>query len=82
MPEPEAGQGQPENGSQPGRETHRGSRPLFACTQKVHGRIDQNQITLRRVDPLDVNFPHVETVIRVRRECTAFQDKKDRLPGY
>jgi predicted transposase YbfD/YdcC len=29
-----------------------------------------------------VNFPHVETVIRVRRDSTAFKDAKDRLPGY
>lgn len=37
---------------------------------------------MRPVDPLDINFPHVETVIRVRRESTAFKDSKDRLPGY
>jgi len=37
---------------------------------------------LRSVDPLDVNFPHVETVIRVRRNSTAFKDPKDYLPGY
>jgi predicted transposase YbfD/YdcC len=29
-----------------------------------------------------VNFPHVETVIRVQRDSTAFKDPKDRLPGY
>jgi predicted transposase YbfD/YdcC len=29
-----------------------------------------------------VKFPHVETVIRVRRESTAFKNPKDRLPGY
>lgn len=29
-----------------------------------------------------MNFPHVETVIRVRRESTAFKQDKDRLPGY
>ena len=29
-----------------------------------------------------MNFPHVETVIRVRRDSTAFKDAKDRLPGY
>jgi predicted transposase YbfD/YdcC len=29
-----------------------------------------------------VNFPHVQTVIRVRRESTAFNNEKDRLPGY
>ena len=34
------------------------------------------------VDPLDVDFPHVETVIRVRRDSTAFKEDKDRLPGY
>ena len=34
------------------------------------------------VEPLDVNFPHVQTLIRVRRESTAFKDAKDRLPGY
>lgn len=34
------------------------------------------------MDPLDVKFPHVETVIRVRRESTAFKNPKDRLPGY
>ena len=27
-------------------------------------------------------FPHVETVIRVRRDSTAFKEDKDRLPGY
>jgi hypothetical protein len=37
---------------------------------------------LRPVDPLDVNFPHVQTVIRVRRESTAFKEAKDRLPGH
>jgi predicted transposase YbfD/YdcC len=31
---------------------------------------------------MDVNFPHVETVIRVRRESTAFKDPKDSMPGY
>ncbi len=31
---------------------------------------------------MDVNFPHVETVIRVRRDSTAFKEDKDRLPGY
>ena len=36
---------------------------------------------MRAVDPLDVNFPHVETVIRVRRDSTAFKEDKDRLPG-
>ncbi len=50
--------------------------------QKAHGRIDQHDITLRSVDPLDVNFPHVETLIRVRRDSTAFKEDKDRLPGY
>jgi predicted transposase YbfD/YdcC len=29
-----------------------------------------------------VNFPHVDTVIRVRRHSTAFKDPKDFLPGY
>lgn len=29
-----------------------------------------------------MNFPHVETVIRVRRTSTAFKDPKDFLPGY
>ena len=29
-----------------------------------------------------MHFPHVQTVIRVRRESTAFKDAKDRLPGY
>jgi predicted transposase YbfD/YdcC len=29
-----------------------------------------------------VTFPHVETVIRVRRHSTAFKDPKDFLPGY
>jgi len=31
---------------------------------------------------MDINFPHVETVIRVRRDSTAFKKDKDRLPGY
>jgi predicted transposase YbfD/YdcC len=31
---------------------------------------------------LDVNFPHVQTVIRVTRESTAFKDPKDRTPGH
>lgn len=29
-----------------------------------------------------MNFPHVQTVIRVRRDSTAFNDPRDRLPGY
>jgi predicted transposase YbfD/YdcC len=29
-----------------------------------------------------VNFPHVQTLIRVRRDSTAFKDTNDRLPGY
>lgn len=29
-----------------------------------------------------MNFPHVETVLRVRRNSTAFKDPKDFLPGY
>ena len=37
---------------------------------------------MQPVEPLDVNFPHVQTVIRVRRESTAFKDAKDRLPGH
>jgi predicted transposase YbfD/YdcC len=31
---------------------------------------------------LDVNFPHVQTLIRVRRESSAVRDPKDCLPGY
>lgn len=45
--------------------------PLFASSRKAHGRTDHHDITLRPVDPLDVNFPHVETVIRIRRDSTA-----------
>jgi predicted transposase YbfD/YdcC len=37
---------------------------------------------LRSVDPLNVNFPHVQNVIRVRRDSTAFKNANDRLPGY
>jgi predicted transposase YbfD/YdcC len=37
---------------------------------------------LRAVDPLTVNFPHVQTVVRVRRDSTAFKHANDRLPGY
>lgn len=39
-------------------------------------------MTLCELDPLTVNFPHVETVIRVRRDSTSFKDPKDQLPGY
>ena len=31
---------------------------------------------------MSVDFPHVQTIIRVRRESTAFKDDKDRMPGY
>jgi hypothetical protein len=31
---------------------------------------------------LQVNFPHVRTVIRVTRDSTAFKDASDRMPGY
>lgn len=31
---------------------------------------------------MNVNFPHVQTIIRVDRESTAFKSKKDCLPGY
>lgn len=34
------------------------------------------------VDPLDVNFPHVQTVIRVTRDSTAFKKPEDKTPGY
>jgi len=34
------------------------------------------------VDPTNIDFPHVETIVRVRRDSTAFKDNKDRLPGY
>ena len=39
-------------------------------------------MSLCAVDPLDVNFPHAQTVIRVTRDSTAFKDPKDRVPGY
>ncbi|MFC1462444.1 hypothetical protein ACFLQU_02455 [Verrucomicrobiota bacterium] len=29
-----------------------------------------------------MSFPHVETVIRIRRDSTAFKKDSDRLPGY
>lgn len=50
--------------------------------QKAHGRIDEHDISLCSVDPLQINFPYVQTVIRVRRKSTAFKNIKDRLPGY
>jgi predicted transposase YbfD/YdcC len=50
--------------------------------QKAHGRIDQHDISLCSVDPLSINFPYVQTVVRVRRESTAFKKAADRLPGY
>lgn len=31
---------------------------------------------------MTVNFPHVQTVIRVCRDSTAFKNPKDRTPGY
>ena len=34
------------------------------------------------MDPTNIDFPHVETIVRVRRDSTAFKDNKDRLPGY
>jgi len=34
------------------------------------------------VDPLTIDFPHVQTLIRIRRDSTAFKQDKDRLPGY
>lgn len=37
---------------------------------------------MRPVDPLDVDFPHIETVIRVRRDSTAFKKQNDRMPGH
>lgn len=46
-----------------------GLPPLFAQFEKEHGRETQRQLTLKRVDPLDVNFPHVQTVIHVRRQA-------------
>ena len=41
--------------------------PLFDHTQKAHGR-ETHRLAL--VDPLDVNFPHVETVLHVRRHSS------------
>lgn len=35
-----------------------------------------------RVDPLDVDFPHVETLIHVKRDSTAYKDPTDRTCGY
>lgn len=37
---------------------------------------------MRPVDPLDVNFPHIETLLRVDRDSTAFKNDKDRMPGH
>ena len=37
---------------------------------------------MREVDPTNVDFPHVETIVRVQRDSTAFKDDKDRLPAY
>jgi hypothetical protein len=34
------------------------------------------------VDPLDVDFPYVQTVIRVTRDSTAFKKPEDKTPGY
>jgi len=31
---------------------------------------------------LNVNFPHVQTVIRVTRDSTAFKNPKDKTPGH
>jgi hypothetical protein len=31
---------------------------------------------------MNVDFPYVETVIRIQRDSTAFKEEKDRLPGY
>lgn len=50
--------------------------------QKAHGRIDKHDISLCSVDPLQINFPYVQTLIRVQRDSTAFKNVKDRLPGY
>jgi len=50
--------------------------------QKAHGRIDEHDISLCSVDPLQINFPYVQTVVRIRRKSTAFKNAKDRLPGY
>ena len=50
--------------------------------QKAHGRIDKHDISLCSVDPLQINFPYVQTVVRVRRESTAFKNTKDTLPSY
>jgi hypothetical protein len=37
---------------------------------------------LRGVEPLDVDFPHIQTVIRVLRDSTAFKKPEDKTPGY
>lgn len=34
------------------------------------------------MDPLEVDFPHVQTVIRVTRDSTAFRKPEDKTPGY
>jgi predicted transposase YbfD/YdcC len=31
---------------------------------------------------MSMDFPHVQTLIRVRRDSTAFKNDRDRLPGY
>ena len=47
--------------------------PLFARFEKEHGRETHRQITIKSVDPLDVNFPHVQTVLHVRRQTRSKQ---------
>ena len=46
-------------------------KPLFSKTEKGHGRIDCRNIAVQAVDPMDLNFPHVETVIKISRKSSA-----------
>jgi len=57
-------------------------KPLFSQIEKGHGRITRWDIAVIAVDPMDVNFPHVETVIKVSRKSTAFKNPKKVESSY
>ena len=54
----------------------------FSKIEKAHGRITRWNIAVIAVDPMDVNFPHVETVIKVSRKSTAFKNPEKVESSY
>ena len=56
--------------------------PLFAQIEKAHGRIDGRSIAIVDVEPMQVDFPHVQTVLKVWRNSSAAKTDKPEIAYY